>query len=424
MHFRKNFATGPFVFASKKFNDRTLFGRGFPMPVSTANETLLRELRAVRAESDRFFSIIKREAIYDRPIHARHRIVFYVGHLDGFDSIQICRAGLGVKPIDPDLDKLFEAGIDPDSGHLPTDQPSDWPTPQEVKAYVERCRSHVDRYLEQASDDVLRMALEHRFMHLETLAYMFHNLPFESKAGPSPRAASGTGQAPNLWCIIPEGTAILGKPRDGEFGWDNEFEQHAELVSSFRMQRYAVTNGEYLEFIQKAGTALPHFWLERPDGIYLRCMFGDVPLPMSWPVYVSNVEAAAYARAHGWRLPSEAEYHRALTGAASNPQDNVDFRSWDPQPVDAAPKSRSHYGVEQLVGNGWEWTSTPFGPFPGFQPSPTYPGYSANFFDGEHFVMKGGSARTAARLLRPSFRNWFRKDYPYMYAKFRCVENG
>jgi formylglycine-generating enzyme required for sulfatase activity len=77
-----------------------------------------------------------------------------------------------------------------------------------------------------------------------------------------------------------------------------------------------------------------------------------------------------------------------------------------------------------MWGNGWEWTSTLFAPFPGFQPFPFYPGYSANFFDGQHYVMKGRSARTAACMLRPSFRNWFQPHYPYVYAGFRCVSNA
>jgi formylglycine-generating enzyme required for sulfatase activity len=98
---------------------------------------------------------------------------------------------------------------------------------------------------------------------------------------------------------------------------------------------------------------------------------------------------------------------------------NFNFASWDPVPVTASPTS----GFAQLVGNGWEWTSTVFQPFPGFEPFPFYPGYSANFFDGDHYVMKGASARTAACFLRRSFRNWFRPDYPYVYAAFRCVEN-
>ena len=102
---------------------------------------------------------------------------------------------------------------------------------------------------------------------------------------------------------------------------------------------------------------------------------------------------------------------------------NFDFESWDPTPVGAFRQEQSAFGVADLVGNGWEWTSTVFAPFPGFQPFEFYPGYSANFFDGEHYVMKGGSARTAACMLRRSFRNWFQPHYQYVYAGFRCVRN-
>ena len=97
-------------------------------------------------------------------------------------------------------------------------------------------------------------------------------------------------------------------------------------------------------------------------------------------------------------------------------------RAGIPTPVGAHPDGDSAFGVADLVGNGWEWTSTPFAPLPGFEAFPFYPGYSANFFDGKHFVMKGGSARTAACMLRRSFRNWFQPHYPYVYATFRCVE--
>ena len=97
--------------------------------------------------------------------------------------------------------------------------------------------------------------------------------------------------------------------------------------------------------------------------------------------------------------------------------------SWDPQPVGTHPKGASAWGVEDLVGNGWEWTSSVFTPFPGFHPMASYPEYSADFFDGEHFVMKGASPATARELLRPTFRNWFRARYPYVYATFRCVTN-
>ena len=163
-------------------------------------------------------------------------------------------------------------------------------------------------------------------------------------------------------------------------------------------------------------------------------MFGEAPLPLDQPVYVTQAEASAYAAWRGQRLPSEAEWQRmAYTTPAGEerpypwgaapPQaaaGNFDLRGWDPAPP-AGAESASAWGIEDLVGNGWEWTSTRFGPFPGFAPFAFYPGYSASFFDDQHFVMKGGSARTAACLLRRSFRNWFQPHYPYAYAGFRCV---
>ncbi len=89
--------------------------------------------------------------------------------------------------------------------------------------------------------------------------------------------------------------------------------------------------------------------------------------------------------------------------------------------MDAHPAAASAFGVRDLVGNGWEWTSTVFEPFTGFAPLPSYPEYSAEFFDGDHFVMKGASPVTSRTLVRRGFRNWFRPRYPYVYASFRCV---
>jgi formylglycine-generating enzyme required for sulfatase activity len=89
--------------------------------------------------------------------------------------------------------------------------------------------------------------------------------------------------------------------------------------------------------------------------------------------------------------------------------------------VSACALAGSAFGVEGLLANGWEWTATQFAPFPGFRPFACYPGYSAQFFDGQHYVLKGGSVRTAACMLRPSFRNWFQPHYQYVYAGFRCV---
>ena len=166
-------------------------------------------------------------------------------------------------------------------------------------------------------------------------------------------------------------------------------------------------------------------------------MFHETPLALDHPVWVTQKEAAAYALWRGLELPTEAQFHRAAYGTAQSEErpfpwgqaapsvahGNFDSRAWDPQSVLAYPQSDSAFGISQLVGNGWEWTSTLFQPFPGFTAFANYPTYSQNFFDNEHFVIKGGSPRTAAGLLRRSFRNWFRPNYPYLYAGFHLVAN-
>jgi formylglycine-generating enzyme required for sulfatase activity len=169
-----------------------------------------------------------------------------------------------------------------------------------------------------------------------------------------------------------------------------------------------------------------------------RTMFGEVRLPPDWPVYVSHAEASAYAKWMGRRLPTEEQFHRAAYGTLDGKEErsypwgeeapsarhgNFDFNHWNPTPAGAYPAGASAFGAQDMLGNGWEWTRTEFAPLPGFTPMAFYPTYSANFFDGKHYVMKGGSQRTAACMLRRSFRNWFRPHYPYVYATFRCVED-
>jgi len=278
-------------------------------------------------------------------------------------------------------------------------------------------RSALDAAAAQLPDQLLHVAIEHRMMHAETLAYLFHNLPYESKRGRAP-SANGARLPENPWIEIPSGSAILGRPRNNGFGWDNEFDRHSIDVPAFRISRQKISNGEYLEFV-RAGAAAPHFWVDRGGQWFLRAMFGEIPLPLGWPAYVTHSEASAYALWRDASLPSEAQFHRAAEGSAAV---NADFERWDPVAVDAG--ATSSHGAAQMVGNGWEWTSTVFAPFEGFEKFPFYPGYSADFFDGKHYVMKGASPRTAACFLRSSFRNWFRPDYPYVYAGFRLVDHN
>ena len=404
--------------------------------------------RRNRERSAQLFSLVEPKAYYARPIPLRHPFAFYEGHLPAFNFLTLNERSLGELPVDSQLERLFERGIDPGSLDAAAKaQRAEWPSREAIQVFGEACDQRVEAALATAdivNDEVPRLVrgeaaytiLEHEPMHHETLLYIIHQLDADSKLR-IPQQHRDEHPPMNTLVEIPPGTATLGAHRDAQpFGWDNEFEQTEVQVSAFSIDAFPVTNADYLNFV-KAGGPPPPFWIERDGEWHLRAAFEELPLPKSWPVYVTHRMAERYAEWKGMRLPTEAEYHRAAFGAPSGTErafpwgdeapeprfGNFNFERYDPEPVDAHPDGASAFGVYDLVGNGWEWTSTEFGPFHGFRPMASYPEYSADFFDGKHYVMKGASPVTASELIRRSFRNWFFDDYPYMYAKFRCVSS-
>ncbi len=379
-----------------------------------------RALQQARQQMDELFRLVTPNALYERPIGERHRIIFYPGHVDAFDWNLMARYALDVPAFHDEFDRLFAFGIDPPPGELPGDQPADWPGLAEVERYQRRTRKTIDEMLGDVPEQLLHVAIEHRLMHAETFAYILHQLDYAQKVLPDPgrpgeRPSAKMPHSTKL-VQIPAGPANLGLTCGGGFGWDNEFQAHTVEVPAFSVTQYKVTNGEYLDFV-KQGAEAPFFWALRGAGWAFRGMFSEYPLPLDAPVYVTHCQATEYARWRGMRLPSEAEYHRAACGAPGSA--NRNFRYWDPISVTADDDGTCR--PMQLAGNGWEWTSTLFAPFPGFTPFPFYRNYSEPFFDGAHYVLKGASPRTAECFLRPSFRNWFRPSYPYVYASFRMV---
>src|ERR1700751_4900558 len=152
---------------------------------SAVEESLLHRIADARQKSDALFEIVRPEALYDRPIPERHRIVFYIGHLEAFDWNLLHENVFGLGSFHPEFDRLFAFGIDPVGGGLPTDKPSDWPSIEAVLQYVERIRNGLDEKLADALADssqaltdnfplstLLNVAIEHRLMHAETLSYM------------------------------------------------------------------------------------------------------------------------------------------------------------------------------------------------------------------------------------------------------------
>jgi ergothioneine biosynthesis protein EgtB len=442
----------------------------------SAAEQLRERFAAAWARSDQLFAIVGDAQTLAKPIVWRHPFIFYIGHLPAFSWNQVCGGILHWPSFNSYFDDLFCRGIDPDVDtgecHWHPEVPDQWPTLAETVYYRDRVRrallDSTDALGYCPSTDLLaqggrvfELILEHEYMHQETLMYMMQQMTSDAKLRPRnfPRYAFGRAAARET-VRIPAGKARLGTRFDEiTFGWDNEFSEITVDVAGFKIDSLPVTNGEFFEFVTVGAYADPRYWrredwqwkelehkqhptcwVKQTDCWFYRAMFDILPLEQvaSWPVYVSLAEARAFAKWRGQRLPTEAEYQRAAyygpserestypwgDGEPSSRHGNFDFAAWSAHPVGSHPAGASRWGVQELIGNGWELTDTPFAPLPGFTPyMTTYPDYSKDFFDGKHFVVKGASWATDKQLLRPSFRNWYQAHYPYVFAKFRCVSD-
>lgn len=429
--------------------------------------------QATWARTDRLLALVPVHRLHERPIALRHPFVFYLGHLPAFTWNQLSGA-LGLGAFDAELDELFERGIDPaDEDQAHAQSIAAWPDLERILAYRDGVRRWVlDQGIPRvlaagdceltACGRVLHIALEHEAMHHETLLYMLAQ--DDGLVVPAFTHHGGPGVAAHP-VHVPAGPTTLGaRWQDQDFGWDNEFEAHRVDVPAFTIDHLPVRNADLLGFVDAGGyaddalwpdpldrawrPARPSMWRRVDDAWQVRALFGWVSweVAQGWPAQVSAAEARAYAQWAGGRLPTEAELQRAATGspegpraypwgaAAPGPEHGVfDYgcgpdsapgaiERWGPSPTGSHPAGASAWGVQELVGNGWEWTSTRFGPLPGFRPwAHTYPGYSADFFDDSHVVVFGASWATERCFLRRSFRNWYQGRYPYVFSSFRLV---
>lgn len=434
--------------------------------------TALAELEAAWKRTDDLFAMIPPGSWSVRPIEQRHPIVFYVGHLPAFSWNLVGRAVLSRGWLRREFDSLFDFGIDPEFGEVVAEPV--WPPVSEILDYRDRLRDEIrncgkdllavagERPLAEHAR-VLRLVLEHELMHHETLLYMFRELDAEHKLAPPnwPQARTGTAPRDARFVALPAGTVRLGAAfEELSFGWDNEFPARRVSVDAFELADLPVTVEAYRAFVEAGAYERPELWDPRasewlhttrpqhPSGWrqrggswFVRGVFGWQILEAvsGWPVEVTWAEADAFARWSGARLPSEAELHHAAYGTLDGRDDrafpwgdeapdarraNFGFAESGPTPVGSYPAGASARGIHDLIGGGQEWTSTAFLAHEGFENYiEGYPGYSKDFFDGQHYVVFGGSWATDTRLLRRSFRNWFRLDYPYPFTQFRLARD-
>ncbi|HWO00189.1 MAG TPA: SUMF1/EgtB/PvdO family nonheme iron enzyme, partial [Blastocatellia bacterium] len=258
---------------------------------------------------------------------------------------------------------------------------------------------------------------------------------------------------------IPGGKFLMGRTLSSGFTFDNEQPAHQVEVNPFSISRTAVTQSEFAAFVEDRGyhrTELwceagwrwrqtaraehPVYWRRESTGRWLRRHFDRwVPLEDRIPVIHLNwYEADAYCRWAGRRLPTEAEWEmaascepsadgygitackRAYPWGDTQPtpdRANLDWRAMGAIEVDELPLSDSAFGCRQMIGNCWEWTSTDFGPYPGFEPGP-YKEYSEPWF-GDHKVLRGGCWATRSSMIHNAYRNFYTPDRRDVWAGFR-----
>lgn len=418
--------------------------------------------------------MIPTEMLHQKPIDLRHICLFYLGHIPTFLDIFLSRITDGTHTEPVYFKDIFERGIDPDVDdpnkiHAHSEVPSceeDWPILSQILTFRDAVRARVRRMYDDidAGKPVGRrtarglfMAFEHEAMHAETLLYMLIQSPLTVAptempqwdvlashwADASKRAAT-QGNAGIL--KVPVTTVFLGHDdleaddkgivADHEFGWDNEHGRHAVKVEAFKAEALPVTNAEYYAFLATTNAlngltaaAAPASWVLGKDGKWaVRSLYGPVPFSVagSWPLMASRDELVAYATFRGGRLPTEPEL-RALWVHPAGPRpagltSNTAFKHWHPVPPMPTHTDNAGIVVHGHNGGVWEWTSTKFAPFDGFIPSELYPGYSADFYDGKHFVVLGGSYATVPQIARrESFRNWYQGNYRFAWCGARVV---
>jgi ergothioneine biosynthesis protein EgtB len=254
---------------------------------------------------------------------------------------------------------------------------------------------------------------------------------------------------------LPGGTFMLGAAEDEPFVFDNEKWAHPVEVAPFRISSTPVTNAQFLEFVEaggyrrrewwgrrgwdwvrREGAAQPLFWQRGSDGRWYERQFDALAPLAPWHpvVHVNWYEAEAYCGWAGRRLPTEAEWEMAATldiasgrkrrfpwgdAPATAERANLDFHAGGTIDVRALPAGDSSAGCRQMIGNVWEWVADTFQPYPGFVCDP-YKEYSQPYF-GTKRVLRGGCWTTRARLIRPTYRNFFMRQRRNVFAGFRTV---
>jgi iron(II)-dependent oxidoreductase len=283
--------------------------------------------------------------------------------------------------------------------------------------------------LDDTDDPLLRdgfvyeLLLAHEHQHNETMLQLLQMVdgyePVERDLEPLRERPS---EGPEM-VLVDGGRRQVGAGAE-RFAYDNERPRHEVELAPFWIDRTPVTNAAFTAFVEETGAAPPMYWERDGHGGWARRTCGrDEPLDPARPViHVDWHQASAFARWVGKRLPTEAEWEVAAAGATRE-RANLDQLAFACAPAGAYADAPAACGAGQMLGDVWEWTSSEFTAYPGFEAFP-YSEYSEVFFGGEHRVLRGGSWATRRSVIRPSFRNWDLPQRRQIFAGLRCARGA
>jgi len=412
---------------------------------------------------EKVFELLKDDStFYIKSEKTRHPMIFYFGHTATFFINKLINMKIIEDRINSDFESTFAVGVDEMSWDDMESANYKWPEVDEIRKYRIKVRELVNDLImnlplslpinEESNIWVILMGIEHERIHIETSLVLHRQMPIENiKDVAEFKTCSHSAQAPENEMIPISAQLIkLGVDKTHNlYGWDNEYGSYEEELSGFHVSKYLVSNGEFMEFVKAGGyesteywddegkkflesskATHPSFWINDDGTFRYRSLSKIIDMPLNWPVDVNAFEAEAFCRYKSekdgiiYSLPSEAEY-RAIYNYAGlkdipefhESRANLNFYHFSSScPVDEF----GFNGIYDVVGNVWQWSSTPIFGFKGFKVHEAYDDFSTPTFDAKHALILGSSWASSGNLIMKNSRYAFRKHF-FQNAGFRYV---
>ena len=446
-----------------------------PEPAPAAS-TLAQRFARVRAQSVRLAEPLSAEDCQAQSMPDASPVKWHLAHVTWFFETFVLEAfEPQFKAYNPAFKVLFNSYYNAVGDKHPRPQRGllTRPSLQEVMLWRQSVDARVNTLL--ASDDskeiavLVELGLEHEQQHQELLLTDVKHLLFCNGLRPVYRKAwplATVAPVPMRWLAYAGGLAEVGNSGDG-FAFDNETPQHTQFLRPYALANRLVTHGEWLEFMQDGGYAAGRWWLSagwdwrcnsqiaaplywsRPELVEAAAsagaspaadaqtgwrsftLHGEVPIDPHTPItHISYFEADAFARwksathadSKGARLPTEFEWEAAVApqqAALRSSGNFIESNALHPMPV-----ARASAGLMQALGDVWEWTSSSYQPYPGYQPWPGAVGEYNGKFMVNQYVLRGGSCATPASQARAQYRNFFPTDARWQFTGLRLARDG